>query len=103
MKKCIDIIYDTTYNISRGEIALSRWDKLIDEILKLNRDLRFEELAKALTKIGYVQNQPKGGSSHYTFRKSGKLPITLPKATPMSKAYIEMVRDAVLEFESEVD
>ena len=82
---------------------LSQWNKLIDEILKLNKNLRFEDLAKALTKIGYTQKQPKGGSSHYTFRKSGKMPITLPKDTPMNKVYIEMVRDAVIEYESEAE
>jgi len=82
---------------------LSQWDKLIDEILELNKNLRFGDLAKALIKMGYAQNQPKGGSSHYTFRKSGKMPITIPKATLMNKAYIEMVRDAVIEYESEVE
>jgi len=80
---------------------LSQWDKLINEILKLNKNLRFEDLTKALTKIGYLQKQPKGGSSHYTFRKSGKMPITLPKTTPMNKIYIEMIRDAVIECEKE--
>ena len=84
-------------------IFLSQWNKLIGEILNLNKNLRFGDLAKALVKMGYVQNQPRGGSSHYTFRKSGKMPITLPKSSPMSRAYIEMVRDAVIEFESEVD
>ena len=79
---------------------MSKWDKLIDAILKLNKNLRFEDLAKALTQIGYKRSQPKGGSSHYTFRKSGKMPITLPKAVPMNKVYIEMVRDAVVEYES---
>ena len=82
---------------------MSKFDKLVEEILKLNKNLRFEELAKALIKIGYTQHQPKGGSSHYTFRKAGKMPITIPKATPINKAYIEMVRDAILEYESEVD
>jgi len=82
---------------------LSQWDKLTDEILKLNKNLRFEDLVKALIKIGYTQNQPKSGSSHYTFRKSGKMPITLPKATSMNKAYIEKVRSAVIEYESEVE
>jgi len=80
---------------------VSQWDKLIDEILKLNKDLRFEELSRALTKIGYTQNQPKSGSSHYTFRKHNSAPVTLPKAAPMNKAYIEMVRDAILEQMSE--
>ena len=82
---------------------MSKWDKLIDEILKLNKNLRFEDLTKALIKIGYIQNQPKGGSSHYTFRKDGKPPITIPKAIPIKKAYVELVRDAILEYESEDD
>lgn len=82
---------------------MSQWNKLISEILKLNKSLRFDDLAKALGKIGYVRGQPRGGSSHYTFRKAGKMPITLPKATPMNKVYVEMVRDALIEHESEVD
>ena len=77
--------------------------KLTDEILRLNKNLRFEDLAKALIRIGYIQNQPRGGSSHYTFRKAGKMPITLPKATPMNTVYVEMVRDVLTEYDSEVD
>jgi predicted RNA binding protein YcfA (HicA-like mRNA interferase family) len=84
-------------------LILGQRDKLINEILKLNRNLRFDDLAKILIRMGYVQNQPKGGSSHYTFRKDGKMPITLPKATPMNKAYVEMVKNAVMEYESEVE
>ncbi len=77
---------------------MSKWEKLILEILKLNKDLRFEDLAKALTKMGYTKHQPNGGSSHYTFRKRGCMPITIPKHTPLKKVYIEMVRDVVQEF-----
>ena len=80
---------------------MSKWDKLIDELLKVNKNLRFDDLVKILTKIGYVKSQPKGGSSHTVFRKKGKTPIALPKATPMNKAYIEMVREAVLESEKD--
>ena len=82
---------------------MGQWSKLIDEIIKLNRNLRFDDLAKALEKIGYKQNQPKGGSSHYTFRKNGKMPITLPKDNPMNRVYVEMVRVAIIEYESEED
>ena len=82
---------------------MSQWNKLIDDIMELNKNLRFEDLAKALTRIGYVQNQPKGGSSHYTFRKPGKMPITIPKSDTMNKVYIEMVRTAIIEFESEAN
>jgi len=82
---------------------MSKWEKLIHKILKLNRNLRFDDLAKALIKIGYTQNQPKSGSSHYTFRKSGCMPVTIPKHTPLNKVYIEMVRDIVQEYlDSEV-
>ncbi len=80
---------------------LSQWDKLIANILKLDRSLRFDDLAKALRKIGYKKDQPRGGSSHYTFRKTGHLPITIPKAQPINKAYIELVRNAIVEYESE--
>jgi predicted RNA binding protein YcfA (HicA-like mRNA interferase family) len=84
----------------RGE-GMSQWKKLIAEILKLNNNLRFDDLANALIKMGYSYHQPRSGGSHYTFRKASKTPITLPKATPMNKAYIALVRDAVIDFESE--
>ena len=82
---------------------MSKWEKLISEILKGNKDLRFEDLAKALIKIGYTQHQPKGGSSHYTFRKKGCMPVTLPKHVPMNKAYIELVKETVSEYLKEED
>ncbi len=47
---------------------MSQWDKLVAEILKEDPNLRFEDLYKALVKIGYTAEQPRGGSSHYTFR-----------------------------------
>ena len=82
---------------------MSKWDKITNDIKKLDKNLRFEELAKALIKIGYTQNQPKGGSSHYTFRKKGKESITIPKSVPIGKVYIEMVKEAIINFESEAD
>jgi len=79
---------------------LSQWDKLIEEILKLNRNLRFNDLAKALEKMGYIMKQPKGGSSHYTFRKKNCMPITLPKSKDpqMDVVYIRIVRDVVADY-----
>ena len=77
---------------------MSQWDKLVANILTKNKNLRFEELAKALIKIGYTMEQPRGGSSHYTFRKAGCFPITIPKQNPMNKAYIELVADAVRQY-----
>ena len=80
---------------------MSQWDKLIAEILKHNKNLRFEDLAKALVKIGYKMIQSKKGTSHYKFEKCGKMPIIIPKQKPMNRAYIEMVRDAILEHMNE--
>lgn len=78
---------------------MSQWDKLIGRILSLSKDMRFDELRKVLESYGYTMNAPKSGSSHYTFRKPGCQPITIPKHEPIKKVYVEMVRDIV---ESEV-
>lgn len=40
-------------------------------------------------------HQPKSDSSHYTFRKAGCNPITIPKHEPIKKVYVEMVREIV--------
>lgn len=48
---------------------MSKWDKLIKRITSLSKDLRFDELRKVLESCGYEMRNPKGGSSHYTFRK----------------------------------
>lgn len=74
---------------------MSKWDKLLMKILSLSKDLRFKELRKVLESYGYVMNAPKGGSSHYTFRKSGCQPITIPKHEPIKKVYVEMVKEIV--------
>ena len=40
-------------------------------------------------------NAPRSESSHYTFRKQGCMPITVPKHEPVKKVYVEMVRQIV--------
>ena len=74
---------------------MSQWDKLIAAILTRDASLRFEDLYKALVKLGYMPGQPKGSSSHYTFRKARCAPNTLPRHAPMKKAYINLVSEAV--------
>lgn len=76
-------------------MTVSRWDKLLEQVVSLNPDVRFEELKKILESYGYVMKSPKGGSSHYTFRKDGDNPITIPKHKPIKKVYIKMVKDVI--------
>lgn len=78
---------------------MSKWEKLLQKILSLSKDMRFDELRRVLESYGYEMNAPRSGSSHYTFRKAGCQPITLPKHEPIKKVYVQMVKEIV---ESEV-
>ena len=78
---------------------MSQWDKLIKRILTLSNDLRFQELRKVLAYYGYTMYAPNSGSSHYTFRKPGCYPITIPKHEPIKVVYVKMIKQLI---ESEV-
>ena len=41
---------------------MSRWDKLLEQVVSLNPDVRFEELKKILESYGYVMKSPKEGA-----------------------------------------
>jgi len=74
---------------------MSKWDKLLKRICSLSKDLRFEELRKVLESYDYEMQAPRSGSSHYTFRKKGCQPITIPKHEPIKKVYVELVKHVV--------
>lgn len=74
---------------------MSKFDKLLKRITSLSKDMRFDELRKVLESYGYTMHSPKGGSSHYTFRKPGKMPITIPKHEPIKKVYVQMVKEVI--------
>ena len=74
---------------------MSKWDKLLARIYTLSKDIRFDELRKVLESYGYEMNAPRSGSSHYTFRKKGCMPITIPKHEPIKIVYVEMVKQIV--------
>lgn len=81
---------------------MSQWDKLVAAVLRKDKSLRFEDLCKALEHVGYHKEQPRSGSSHYTFRKEGRYPITIPRHQPLNRVYIELVADAVQLFLQEI-
>lgn len=78
---------------------MSKWDKLIQRIKSLDKNLRFEEIKKVLEYFGYEVKVPRSGSSHYTFRRNGRAPITIPKHKYVKIVYVETVRDVIEEEE----
>lgn len=58
---------------------MSKWGKLLSRIISLPNGMRFSEVKKILESFGYTMHSPKSGSSHFTFRKQGKNPITISK------------------------
>ena len=79
---------------------MSQFDKLLQQIKNLDRNMRFDELRKVFDHYGYSMSGPASGSSHKTFRKPGKYPITIPQHEPIKRVYVEMVKEIV---ESEED
>ena len=79
---------------------MSQFDKLLQRISALDNNVRFNELRKVLEKFGYEMKGPSSGSSHMTFRKAGKNPITIPRHDPIKRSYVEKVKE-VIEGESD--
>ncbi len=71
---------------------MSKWDKLLAKICTLSKEVRFDELKKILESYGYQLHMPGSGSSHYTFRKPGCTPITIPRHEPIKRVYVAMVK-----------
>ena len=80
---------------------MSKWDKLLSKITQLSREVRFDELRKILESYGYTMSAPRSGSSHYTFRKAGRNPITIPKHEPIKTVYVRMVKEIIESEETE--
>lgn len=80
---------------------MSKWNKLLNKIKTMNQNVRFDELKEILESYGYTMHSPGSGSSHFTFRKNGSFPITIPKNEPIKKVYVEMVRHIIEENENE--
>ena len=74
---------------------MSKWEKLLNKIASLSKDVRFAELKRILENYGYEGKKPGNGSSHWTFRKQGKPPITIPENEPIKLTYVRMVKDII--------
>ena len=79
---------------------MSKWKKLLERIRRNPKSVWFDEETKILESMGYERRQPKRGSSHWTFRKHGYMPITIPRQEPYVKEiYIKIVIDMLGEEE----
>ena len=74
---------------------MSQWNKLLDRIILLSKDWRFDELRRILEHYRYEMREPKSGSGHVTFWKNRCMPITIPKNEPIKKIYVPMVKEIV--------
>ena len=74
---------------------MSKWEKLLQEIRRMSKDMRFDQLKKVLESYGYKMEGPKSGSSHCTFRKAGCMPITIPRHEPVKPVYVRMVKELI--------
>ena len=75
---------------------MSKLEKLLQRIKNNPKSVRFEELNKILLNAGYERFQPRGGSSHYNYRKIGKESITIPRQIPyVNECYVRDVLEAL--------
>ena len=69
---------------------MDRIRRLANRVVATKNDCAFADLAALLLALGFVQRQPRGGGSHYTFKR-GSLRITVPRAKPVKRRYVEDV------------
>ena len=63
--------------------------KLYERIKNNPKTVRFEEIQKLLLRAGFRERQPRGGTSHYTYTKEGKI-LTVPYNRPyIKRVYVE--------------
>ena len=84
-----DAAHNTTYNVTEAGGVMSQFYKLLQRIRSMDKNLRFDELRKILEFYDYVMDGPADGSSHKTFRKKGRTPITIPFDTTVKIAYVK--------------
>lgn len=80
-------------------MGLSKLEKLYQKVKNNPKQVRFDELRTLLLRAGFKERQPRRGSSHYTYTKSGKL-VTVPRDNPVKPEY---VKEAIRALEGELD
>lgn len=73
---------------------MSKFDKLLEKLFSLDKDIRYKDLEKILAQYGYAHYKGKG--SHQVFKKDDKV-IVIPKHNTIKTVYIKLVKKAVEE------
>lgn len=79
-------------------MADRRLVKLAEKILANRKNVEFKDIKRLLEGFGFECRQPRGGSSHYVFRRAHTYPLSVPKDRPVNKAYVDAAID-LLELE----
>ena len=75
---------------------MSKLEKLLERIKNNPKTVRFEELDKILRRSEYARTQPRGGSSHYIYKKIGERSVTIPRQIPyVNECYVRDVLEAL--------
>ena len=80
---------------------MSKFEKLLQKIKQLDKNLRFDEVKKILLSYGYEFRFPHGGSSHATFRNPGYDSITIPTHEPIKSIYVLLIKEAIERIEED--
>lgn len=76
---------------------MGRREELYQKLQNNPKNVRFEDLDKLLRLYGFESRQPKGGSSHYFYKREGCPSLTIPRHKPMKTVYVKMVLERILE------
>jgi predicted RNA binding protein YcfA (HicA-like mRNA interferase family) len=87
----LDIVCDIILLQLETLVGDKRLIKLVGQVLGNPKDINFDDLRRLLEGFGFECHQPRSGSSHYTFRKTGSGPITVPKKKPVNAAYVRKI------------
>ena len=79
---------------------MSKRSKQLQAIRNNPKNVRFDTIRNILLSYDFTETTPRGGSSHYTYRK-GIYRLTVPKETPVNQTYIKQTVKIIDELEDE--
>lgn len=65
-----------------------------ERVLATRNNCTFDDLRRLLETVGYTMRQPRRGGSHYIFKR-GSSTITVPKAKPVKRQYVNAVLELI--------